>query len=84
MRRAPAAAALRADGHVETVGEPGTLLGLVERIELEDRSADLRPGDSLVLYTDGLTEARAPVSVWNPDELARAVALACAAAIRRP
>ena len=26
-----------------------------------------------MLYTDGLTEARAPVSVWNPEELARAV-----------
>ena len=65
---------LRADGHVEPVGEPGTLLGLVERLELEDRSADLRPGDTLVLYTDGLTEARAPVGVWNPEELARAVA----------
>jgi PAS domain S-box-containing protein len=65
---------LRADGRVEPVGTPGTLLGLVERIELEDRSADLRPGDTLVLYTDGLTEARAPIDVWNPEELERAVA----------
>jgi serine phosphatase RsbU (regulator of sigma subunit)/PAS domain-containing protein len=65
---------LRADGHVEPVGAHGTLLGLVERLELEDRSTDLRPGDTLVLYTDGLTEARAPVGVWNPEELGRAVA----------
>jgi PAS domain S-box-containing protein len=65
---------LRADGHVEPFGTPGTLLGLVERLELEDRSADLRPGDTLVLYTDGLTEARAPAGVWNTEELSRAVA----------
>jgi PAS domain S-box-containing protein len=64
---------LRADGHAEPVGASGTLLGLVERIELEDRSADLGPGDTLVLYTDGLTEARAPGCVWNTEELARAV-----------
>jgi serine phosphatase RsbU (regulator of sigma subunit) len=65
---------LRAGGAVEPTGVPGTLLGLVERLELEDRSADLRPGDTLVLYTDGLTEARAPIDVWNPEELERAVA----------
>ncbi|HYY06372.1 MAG TPA: SpoIIE family protein phosphatase, partial [Candidatus Limnocylindria bacterium] len=64
---------LRADGHIATVGTPGTLLGLVERVELEDRSTDLRPGETLVLYTDGLTEARAPDGVWNPEELAHAV-----------
>ena len=65
---------LRADGHVEPVGVPGTLLGLVDRLELEDRSTDLREGDTLLLYTDGLTEARAPVGIWNAEELARAVA----------
>jgi PAS domain S-box-containing protein len=65
---------LRADGQVEPVGVPGTLLGLVDRLELEDRATDLHDGDTLVLYTDGLTEARAPVGVWNPEELERAVA----------
>ena len=50
----------RADGSVEQVGAPGTLLGLVPDPEIQDRSTDLRPGDTLVLYTDGLTEARAP------------------------
>src|SRR5262249_44558080 len=60
----------RAGAEAEPVGVPGTLLGLVERVELEDRSTDLRPGDTLVLYTDGLTEAQAPAAVWNPEELA--------------
>ena len=40
--------------------------------ELQDRSAELREGDTLVLYTDGLTEARAPKRLWSPDELAEA------------
>ena len=63
----------RADGSVEPVGTHGTLLGMLPDPELQDRSTDLRPGDTLVLYTDGLTEARAPNSMWGYAELAAAV-----------
>ena len=42
--------------------------------ELQERSTDLRPGDTLVLYTDGLTEARAPYGMWGDEELLAAVA----------
>jgi PAS domain S-box-containing protein len=63
---------VRAAGNSEEVGEPGTLLGLVAQPELQDRTAELRDGDTLVLYTDGLTEARAPRRIWSPDELAEA------------
>jgi serine phosphatase RsbU (regulator of sigma subunit) len=66
----PLPAVLRADGSVEELGAPGTLLGLVERPDLEDRSGELHPGDAVVLYTDGLTEAHAPEHVWSPEELA--------------
>jgi serine phosphatase RsbU (regulator of sigma subunit) len=66
----------RADGAVAEVGAPGTLLGLAPDPALQDRTAELHPGDTLVLYTDGLTEARAPVTQWSPEELARAVAAA--------
>jgi integral membrane sensor domain MASE1 len=51
---------LRANGWVEPVGQPGTLLGVLPDPELADHTADLAPGDSLVLYTDGLTDAYAP------------------------
>jgi serine phosphatase RsbU (regulator of sigma subunit) len=63
---------VRADGVVEEIGTPGTLLGLIAHPELQDRSAELRGGDTLVLYTDGLTEAGAPDHVWEPEELAAA------------
>ncbi len=36
----------------------GTLLGAFGAIRLEDRHIRLAPGDTLVLYTDGVTEAR--------------------------
>jgi serine phosphatase RsbU (regulator of sigma subunit) len=48
---------LRADGSVETAGTPGSLLGIVEVPELTEESVDLAPGDALVLFTDGVTEA---------------------------
>ncbi|HVM12458.1 MAG TPA: SpoIIE family protein phosphatase [Actinomycetota bacterium] len=47
---------LRADGRVDSVGHPGTLLGVFDELELSDAEAVLEPGDALVLYTDGLTD----------------------------
>jgi serine phosphatase RsbU (regulator of sigma subunit) len=49
---------LRADGTVETVGLPGTLLGVVPDPSLEDQAVMLDPGDALVFYTDGVIENR--------------------------
>ena len=69
---------MRADGTTEEIGAPGTLLGLVPEPVLEDRSVELQPGDTLLLYTDGLTEAGAPAHVWSPDELAAAAREAAA------
>ncbi len=51
---------LRADGTVEAVGEPGTLLGVLPDVRLSDTAIQLGHGDLLVLYTDGVTEARGP------------------------
>ena len=51
---------LRADGTVEAVGEPGTLLGVLPEVSLSDTAVRLDRGDTMVLYTDGVTEARGP------------------------
>lgn len=49
---------VRATGGVEQVGRPGTLLGVIPDVELSVETFDLRPGDLIVLFTDGLIEAR--------------------------
>jgi serine phosphatase RsbU (regulator of sigma subunit) len=49
---------VRASGAVEQVGTSGTLLGIVPDVEIGDLDVPLEPGDSLVLYTDGVIEAR--------------------------
>jgi serine phosphatase RsbU (regulator of sigma subunit)/anti-sigma regulatory factor (Ser/Thr protein kinase) len=68
---------LRSDGTVEAVGSYGTLLGVVRDPKLSDATVELRPGDALVLYTDGLTDAYAPERTVGQAELASALA-ACA------
>jgi PAS domain S-box-containing protein len=70
----PCPRVLRATGLVEELGVPGTLLGAVSKVRLEDRTTRLAPGDALVLFTDGLTEARAPERIWSPAQLDAAVA----------
>ena len=48
---------LRADGRIETPGDYGVLLGIMEDPALHDRDFALHPGDVMLLYTDGVTEA---------------------------
>ncbi len=50
----------RADRTLETTDCHGTLLGALADPLLTEESIHLAPGDTLVLYTDGVTEARAP------------------------
>lgn len=49
---------LRSDGSVERLGRHGTLLGLFPDPELGEASTNLAPGDSLILFTDGVIEYR--------------------------
>jgi serine phosphatase RsbU (regulator of sigma subunit) len=65
----PPAMLRRADGDVRDVGAPGTLLGLLPDPQLDDERAVLAPGDALVLFTDGITDARAPERVLEPQQL---------------
>ena len=59
----------RSDGEAEYAGEAGTLLGVVPDPDLSDVAVDLGPGDALVLYTDGITEAGAPDRLLTPEDL---------------
>ncbi|HET8616968.1 MAG TPA: histidine kinase N-terminal 7TM domain-containing protein [Actinomycetales bacterium] len=64
---------LRADGGVTEVGVPGTLLGIVDDPELHDVRLHLRPREALVLFTDGVTEARRGHEVFGEERLAALV-----------
>jgi serine phosphatase RsbU (regulator of sigma subunit) len=48
----------RADGSAEPVGKTGTILGSFSDPTLHDVTLDLRSGDALIAYTDGLVERR--------------------------
>jgi PAS domain S-box-containing protein len=61
---------LRADGRVEPVGAPGTLLGVVSEPRFEDRTLALATGDALVFYTDGVIEGRGGDGALNEARLA--------------
>jgi len=51
----------RADGSVDTLGGAGGLvLGVMPGVEYPDHTLQLLPGDRLILYTDGVTEAFNP------------------------
>ncbi|WP_432026012.1 PP2C family protein-serine/threonine phosphatase [Streptomyces sp. 1222.5] len=55
----PPALVLRADGHAAYLPTPGGLLvGVVPTAPFTTARTTLAPGDTLLLYTDGLTEAR--------------------------
>ncbi|MBW3615296.1 MAG: SpoIIE family protein phosphatase [Actinobacteria bacterium] len=52
---------LREDARVESVGGTGGMpLGLFPDAGVSDQNLTLAPGDAIVLYTDGVIEARAP------------------------
>ena len=54
----PSPLAVRSDGAVEPVGRSGTLLGGLDEPNLLDVSTQIRRGESVVLFTDGLLDAR--------------------------
>jgi len=54
----PQPLAVRAGGGVEPVGVPGAVIGLLPDVDVTDAEVHLRTGDSLVLFTDGVSEAR--------------------------
>ena len=60
---------VRAEGGVELLGRPGTLLGAFDTVEVFDAETILRSGDAVVLYTDGVTEARRDKEFFGAERL---------------
>ena len=52
---------LHMDGSVERIPHsPGMALGLWDAITLDERTIELLPGETLLLFTDGMTDCRSP------------------------
>ncbi len=64
----PQPAIIGVDGAPRPIGAPGTLLGVLDPIEIHEVEDELRTGETLLLYTDGLPEAgrsnRPPTGGW--------------------
>ncbi|MEU5309587.1 SpoIIE family protein phosphatase [Streptomyces sp. NPDC021562] len=69
----PPALVLRADGTADFLPTPGGLLvGIVPAAHFATATTTLRPGDTLLLYSDGVTEARTGAdrsSLYGDDAL---------------
>jgi PAS domain S-box-containing protein len=70
----PRPAVVRATGEAWLLDCAGTLLGVVEEPRLVDTETDLLPGDAVVLYTDGVTEARNDRELFGEKRLLAALA----------
>lgn len=70
----------RADGLIDLLGRPGSLLGVLEEPILHDVPVALQPGDTLLLYTDGVPEARTGVDFYGEARTAAVLAGAHASA----
>ena len=74
----PQPVVVRRAGWLDFRGQPGSLLGLFADTSLETDRVGLGPGDALVCFTDGITEARRGDSeLFVDEELPRAL-LECA------
>ena len=78
---------LRGDGTIEAVEAPGAMLGIGPNAAPATTDVELRPGDLLLLYTDGILDARTGRETFGEQRLRRTLA-ACAgepaaAALRR-
>jgi len=64
----PAPILLEAGGTTRFIGDPGRAIGVFEDPVLTEQETHLGPGDTLVLYTDGVIEARAPDGAFFGEE----------------
>jgi len=66
----------RADRHVDELPPLGSLLGLLDHSEVGECRVRLGPGDCLLFFTDGLTEARREKDQFGSERVAETLARA--------
>jgi serine phosphatase RsbU (regulator of sigma subunit) len=75
----PPAVLVRADGRAEAVGAHGALIGVLEQVKAQPTPDRLLPGDTLVMYTDGLTDVPPPHDL-SPEQTLELLATCCVGA----
>jgi sigma-B regulation protein RsbU (phosphoserine phosphatase) len=60
---------LRPDAESVNIGEPGSLVGVLAKPSFISTEADLVPGSTMVLFTDGVTEGRSGQEQYGEDRL---------------
>lgn len=69
----PSPLVVRADGTVEELPVHGRLAGVTPGVAYESVPAVLAPGDLMLLFTDGIYEARGSVDIYGMDRLVHLV-----------
>jgi PAS domain S-box-containing protein len=75
----PSPVVLRADGSLQWIRGAGALLGVFDDAELVEDELRLAAGDTLVLYTDGVTEERGADGAFGEEGLAAVLQAAAGA-----
>lgn len=60
---------VRADGAVQQPGTTGTLLGILPDVTVHEHRTVLRPGDRLVMWTDGVSDRRGDGELFGEERL---------------
>jgi sigma-B regulation protein RsbU (phosphoserine phosphatase) len=76
----PAPVLLRANGTAERLDSTGLMLGAFADSSFEERTIAMAAGDRLVLFSDGVSEARETDDSWVVESLRNGESLALAAA----
>jgi PAS domain S-box-containing protein len=66
------------NGSTRKVGRPGRAIGVFDHADLAEQEVFLSPGDALLLYTDGVVEARSPDGTFFGEERLAALLRSCA------
>ncbi|GLW90934.1 PP2C family protein-serine/threonine phosphatase [Actinokineospora globicatena] len=65
----PAPLVLRANGVVEQAMVGGTVAGVLPEVGYRETTVELRPGDTMLMFTDGIYEARGAAGFYGMDRL---------------